>query len=95
MAYIIHAIMNSKYLELSNEHSWDNMNYSVQDSMGTRATITFLDNKVVAAFQKYESINSLNYNKHNIEKIFKHTDQSIINECEISLNENFIVLPFF
>lgn len=39
--------------------------------MGTRATITFLDNKVVASFQKYQIIDSLNYSKHSIEKIVK------------------------
>lgn len=82
LASVVHAIMLSKYPELSNEYSWDNMNYSVQDSMGTKATITFLDNKVVAAFQKYQSIDSLNYNKHSIEKIFKYADQSIINIAE-------------
>lgn len=82
LASVVHAIMLSKYPELSNEYSWDNMNYSVQDSMGTKTTITFLDNKVVAAFQKYQSIDSLNYNKHSIEKIFKYADQSIINIAE-------------
>ena len=41
LAAIAHAIMTAYYPEGANEHSWDEMNYSVQDSAGTRGTITF------------------------------------------------------
>ncbi|WP_018756447.1 hypothetical protein [Paenibacillus terrigena] len=55
LAAIVHAMMVAHYPELSNEHSWDGMNYSVQDSTGARGTITFSPNYVVAAFRKDNS----------------------------------------
>ncbi|MFC3746072.1 hypothetical protein [Paenibacillus sp. GCM10012306] len=54
-AAIAHAIMVAHFPKSSNEHSWDGMNYSVQDSMGTRGTITFSPNYVVAAFRNDKS----------------------------------------
>lgn len=48
---IAHAVMVEQYLELSNEQSWDGMNYSVQDSCGCRGTITFHKKYLVAVFQ--------------------------------------------
>ncbi len=34
LASIAHAIMVAHYPELSNEQSWDDINYNVQDSLG-------------------------------------------------------------
>lgn len=51
LATIAHAIMVAHYPELSNEHSWDGMNYSVQDSEGVRGTITFSKNYYLGAFR--------------------------------------------
>jgi hypothetical protein len=51
LASIAHAIMVANYLELSNEQSWDGINYNVQDSSGTRGTITFHPNYLVGAFR--------------------------------------------
>ena len=65
LASIAHAIMVAQFPFLSNEHSWDNVNYSVQDSNGIRGTVTFVENKLVAAFRNDKRISSdieaLNY----------------------------------
>lgn len=50
LASISHAIMVAQYPELSNEHSWDGMNYNVQDSSGGRGTITFHSEYCAGAF---------------------------------------------
>lgn len=39
------------YPDLSSEHSWDGMNYNVQDSSGGRGTITFDGSYCVGAFR--------------------------------------------
>ena len=41
IASIMHAIMTNKYPELSYEQSWDETNYSIQNSSGLYCTITF------------------------------------------------------
>lgn len=51
LAAIAHAIMVAHYPELSNEHSWDGLNYSVQDSSGSRGTITFGTKYIVGAIR--------------------------------------------
>lgn len=51
LASIAHAIMVAHYPEISNEHSWDGLNYSVQDSEGARGTVTFSKNYYVAVFR--------------------------------------------
>ncbi|MFC4410616.1 hypothetical protein ACFOZY_09345 [Chungangia koreensis] len=55
LASIAHAIMVSHFPEIANEHSWDGMNYSVQDSAGTRGTISFHSEYCVAAFRNENS----------------------------------------
>lgn len=50
LASIVHAIMMVEYSDISHEQSWDGMNYSVQNSMGSRGTITFSGDKVVGVF---------------------------------------------
>ncbi|TVX93169.1 hypothetical protein [Paenibacillus agilis] len=61
LAALAHAMMVAHYPELSHEHSWDGVNYNVQDSSGTRGTITFDEKWIIAAFQKEES-DRLNHN---------------------------------
>ena len=51
LASIAHAIMVAYYPEVSNEHSWDGINYSIQDSAGARGTITFSQDYFVAVFR--------------------------------------------
>ena len=55
-AAIIHAIMVGEYPEFSYEHSWDGLNYSMNNSCGCRATITFHPRYIVAVFQDYSRI---------------------------------------
>lgn len=50
-ASISHAIMVAHYPEVSNEHSWDGMNYSVQNSSSSRGTITFGQKYLVGIFR--------------------------------------------
>ncbi len=78
LASIAHAVMVGKYPELSNEHSWDGINYSTQDSAGCRGTITFFEDKVVAVFQDYNQINYDSYTEDFIYKNFEGADYSII-----------------
>jgi hypothetical protein len=65
LASIAHAIMVAHYPELSHEQSWDDINYNVQDSSGTRGTITFHPNYLVGAFRnefsEREYIDALDY----------------------------------
>ncbi|NJL33334.1 MAG: hypothetical protein HC893_05080 [Chloroflexaceae bacterium] len=50
LSTIAHAIWVFADPTLSYEKSWDGKNYSVQNSMGARGTITFSDEKVVGVF---------------------------------------------
>lgn len=77
---IAHAIMVEEYLELSNEQSWDGMNYNVQDSCGCRGTITFHEKYLVAVFQ---DIN----NKKMIEKCIKEGALNILNIKQKSIED--------
>lgn len=74
LAAIAHAIMTACYPEGANEHSWDEMNYSVQDSAGTRGTITFCDNYCVGAFRD-DSIRPI----EDIEEYFKYAPDTLKN----------------
>ena len=55
LSSIAHAIMVAHYPNLSNEHSWDGINYSVQDTQGSRGTVTFHSDCMVAAFRNDKS----------------------------------------
>lgn len=55
LASIAHAIMTAHYPGFENEQSWDGINYSVQGSGGTRGTITFHPQYIVAAFRNERS----------------------------------------
>jgi len=48
---IAHAISSACYPEFLYEHSWDGINYSVQDSARARGTITFHEDYCVGAFR--------------------------------------------
>ncbi|PEC50242.1 hypothetical protein [Bacillus sp. AFS096315] len=61
LASIAHAIMVAHYPDISHEQSWDGFNYSVQDSSGTRGTITFHPNFLVGAFRNENSERALEY----------------------------------
>lgn len=52
---IAHAIAVAKFPEISYEHSWDGINYNIQNSEGIRGTITFGKKLCVAAFRNEDS----------------------------------------
>jgi len=74
LASLAHAIMVAHHPNLSNEHSWDELNYSVQDSSGGRGTITFSLDYVVAAFR--------NDNSHRLNQ-----GNTMFGICSCSINE--------
>lgn len=55
LAGIAHAIMVAHYPDMANEQSWEGFNYSVQDSMGQRGTVSFSGYQCVAAFRNDKS----------------------------------------
>lgn len=57
-ASIAHAIGVVTYPVVSNEQSWDGLNYSVQNSSGMRGTISFGDGFWVAAFRNEAAVSS-------------------------------------
>ncbi|MEH7350952.1 hypothetical protein [Gottfriedia acidiceleris] len=61
LASIAHAIMVAHYPDISHEQSWDGFNYSVQDSSGSRGTITFHPNFLVGAFRNDHSERIVDY----------------------------------
>jgi hypothetical protein len=79
LASIAHAIMVAHYPNFSNEHSWDGVNYSVQDSAGARGTITFQNKCCVAAFR---SETSGRINKKGFMEFFQNTPQELIDLAE-------------
>jgi hypothetical protein len=50
LATIAHAIFTAHHPELTNEQSWDGVNYNVQDSEGSLGTVTFAPGGTVGAF---------------------------------------------
>lgn len=50
-AAVTHAVAVGMYPELNYEHSWDGINYCMNDSQGCRATITFHKEYIIAVFQ--------------------------------------------
>lgn len=55
LASISCAVMSAKFPELSFEHYWDGINYSVQDGFGNRGTITFQNDFCVCAVRSDNS----------------------------------------
>ena len=62
IASLSHAIMTNIYPELAYEQSWDDNNYSIQDSQGLRGTITFESDYCIGAFRNDNSIFAGNAN---------------------------------
>ncbi len=55
IASIVHGIMVTRFPEVSHEQTWDGENYNIQDSMGSRGTISFQQDVFCAAFFDAES----------------------------------------
>ena len=51
LAALAHAVTVGEYPEFNYEHSWDGMNYCMNNSKGCRGTITFHEKYIVAAFR--------------------------------------------
>ena len=56
-ASIVHAVTVGEYPYLNYEHSWDGFNYSMNNSQGCRATITFHPQYIIAVFQDISKFN--------------------------------------
>lgn len=76
LAGIAHAIMVGEYPMMSNEHSWDGLNYSVQDSSGQRGTVSFRGGNCVAAFRNENSVRMNTFIESNL--YFAGADEDII-----------------
>lgn len=83
LASIAHAIMVAHYPELSNEHSWDGINYNIQDSEGARGTITFNSEYCVGAFRNDNSdrIKVIN-NAKQAKEYFVGAQKEVVNLAE-------------
>lgn len=57
----------SLYPELNYEHSWDEINYCMNDSQGCMATITFQNKYIVGVFQDIRQVDLI---KDALEKFF-------------------------
>lgn len=55
-AAVTHAVAVGMYPALNYEHSWDGINYCMNDSQGCRATITFHNEYIIAVFQAIEKV---------------------------------------
>ncbi|MFB9328942.1 hypothetical protein ACFFSY_23655 [Paenibacillus aurantiacus] len=55
LASIAHAIDTAHNPEFAHEQSWDGCNYNVQNTSGTRGTVTFQSEYMVAAFRNEHS----------------------------------------
>ena len=83
LASIAHAIMVAHYPDLSNEHSWDGINYNVQNSTGARGTITFNPRYCIAAFRDDNSDRiAIKSKVQKAHAYFKNAPNEIINFAE-------------
>lgn len=83
LAALAHAIMVAHYPDQSNEHSWDDINYSVQDSAGARGTITFDSKYCVAAFRNDKSKRlSLNSDFKEAKRYFEGAPEEVIKAAQ-------------
>lgn len=73
LASIAHAIMVAHYPELSHEHSWDGNNYNIQDSEGSRGTISFKQGYCFCAIYNDKSNDVLN-----VEQFLKDAPEKVI-----------------
>lgn len=78
LATISHAVMVGEYPELSSEHSWNGINYNIQDLAGCKGTITFFNDSFVGVFQSASHINIENYSLENVSELLKDADENIV-----------------
>ena len=97
IASIMHAIMTNKYPDLSYEQSWDESNYSIQNSSGLRGTITFCSEFCIGAIRNdnYSVTNS----EYEIQQYMNGFPLNVIQKANeetlqyLLLNKNGIIVP--
>lgn len=97
IASIMHAIMTNKYPELSYEQSWDGTNYSIQNSLGLRGTITFYHEFCVGAIRNEEYVFS--NNKYDVQQYMNGFPFDVVQKANeetlqyLLINENSTIKP--
>ena len=82
LASIAHAIMVAHYPLISNEHSWDGMNYNTNDNAGTRGTVSFSNGCCAAAFRNDNSDRFNIENPRQAIKYFQNAPNRIVELAE-------------
>jgi hypothetical protein len=84
LASIAHAIMVAHFPLISNEHSWDGLNYNICDNAGTRGTVSFSNNCCTAAFR---NDNSSRFNLENNRQAIAYFQNAPPNIIELAKTE--------
>ena len=87
LASIANAISAARYPLFAYEHSWDGINYSANDTSGTRCTVTFSGDYCVAAFRNDKSERRGENSKY-VADFFKIIPRDIIDDIKkIAIDE--------
>lgn len=82
LVFIAHAIFIADAPDLAHEISWDGFNYNINNSQGSRGTITFYPDFFVAGFRNDElssdSLSAKNYLGQAPEKVVKLAEQEML-----------------
>lgn len=78
LASIAHAIMVAHYPLIANHHSWDGVNYNIQNDMGMLGTVTFARDMCVAGFRDDKSERAYPENLKNALQYFPNASQDVI-----------------
>lgn len=79
---VAHAVTVGEYPELNYQHSWDSINYCMNNSQGCRGTITFGKKYIIAVFQD----TSVKTPYQNAMNFFKDAPEAIV---ELAKSETF------
>lgn len=84
LSSIAHAIMTNVYPSFSYEQSWDGTNFSIQDSRGTRCTITFCEDYCVGGIRNESEglFSRNNYNDKYKQMLLNKFPYCVINTAE-------------
>ena len=78
LASIAHALMMAIAPELSHENYWDGINYCLQNSEGSRGTITFKDNICIAAFRDDNIVDWEKMSNNTVNQYFQKAPYEIL-----------------
>ena len=79
---VAHAVTVGEYPELNYQHSWDSINYCMNNSQGCRGTITFGKKYIIAVFQD----TSVKMPYQDAMNFFKRRTRSHCRACEIRVS---------